>query len=302
MIILLIILVRIAFISFVSGNVIKFIRIARAPQNLRWELYPIPGRAAGEPVSGKAARKVKELSTIVKEVFTLSSVREGNPKLWAPSLFMHWAIYLLIAIIAINVACALLGAADLAVPATSILTTIAAPAGIIGAGWILFLRAFYIPLKNYSNRGHYFFATHLFAVFLAIGIFMITTGLEPSWAGAPKFSERLYEFIGATLGLSTYSQSYKFPEAENVFYFAVAATALFFLYLPATHMTHFFAKYFTYHQIRWDDEPASGKIKKRIARQLGYTVDWAAPHIAPDGKETWLAIATKRESKEDNNL
>ena len=31
--------------------------------------------------------------------------------------------------------------------------------------------------------------------------------------------------------------------------------SLFFLYFPITRMMHLFAKYFTYHKVRWEDEP-----------------------------------------------
>jgi hypothetical protein len=59
-------------------------------------------------------------------------------------------------------------------------------------------------------------------------------------------------------------------------------------------MTHFFAKYFTYHSVRWEDTPnlPETKLQKKIDKQLAYIVTWAAPHVSADGKKTWVDIAT----------
>jgi len=65
-------------------------------------------------------------------------------------------------------------------------------------------------------------------------------------------------------------------------------------YIPFTHMSHFIAKYFTYHAVRWDDAPnrRGSKIEARIAEYLTYRPTWAASHLAADGKKTWAQIAT----------
>ena len=54
-----------------------------------------------------------------------------------------------------------------------------------------------------------------------------------------------------------------------------------------THMSHFIAKYFTYHAVRWDDRPSrqGSAFEKRIAEYLTYRPRWAAPHIGADGVE-----------------
>jgi hypothetical protein len=69
-------------------------------------------------------------------------------------------------------------------------------------------------------------------------------------------------------------------------------------------MTHFFTKYFTYHKVRWDDEPnfPDSEIRKKLLEQLNFPVQWSAPHIAADGRKTWLVIASSPlPTKEDNN-
>ena len=45
--------------------------------------------------------------------------------------------------------------------------------------------------------------------------------------------------------------------------------SLFLLYLPATRMVHFFSKYFTYHEVRWDDRPRETGQQARPASSRG---------------------------------
>ena len=57
--------------------------------------------------------------------------------------------------------------------------------------------------------------------------------------------------------------------------------------------THFVGKYFTYHKVRWQDEPnrrGSG-IEKAILKALNTKQDWAAPHIKTGA--TWADAATE---------
>jgi predicted membrane protein len=68
--------------------------------------------------------------------------------------------------------------------------------------------------------------------------------------------------------------------------------SIFFLYFPITRMMHLFAKYFTYHNVRWEDEPnvKGSKLEKKVKEALNFGVSWSAPHIQT-GK-TWAEVAT----------
>ncbi len=50
---------------------------------------------------------------------------------------------------------------------------------------------------------------------------------------------------------------------------------IFLAYLPFTQMMHFVAKYFTYHEVRWDDRPveAGGKMEKELIGAAGANTD-----------------------------
>ena len=65
-------------------------------------------------------------------------------------------------------------------------------------------------------------------------------------------------------------------------------------YIPLTHMSHMFMKYFIYHSVRWDDRPnlKGGEIEAAVLENLGFKPTWASSHIGADGKKTWADIAS----------
>jgi len=46
-------------------------------------------------------------------------------------------------------------------------------------------------------------------------------------------------------------------------------------------MMHYVAKYFTYHKVRWDDEPnkPGTGLERKLQAQLDQSAGWSAPHI-----------------------
>ena len=68
-------------------------------------------------------------------------------------------------------------------------------------------------------------------------------------------------------------------------------------------MMHFVAKYFTYHEIRWNDEPMEqgSKMENEVKELLSQPVSWAAPHLDADGKKNWVDIVTTVPQKEKVN-
>ena len=75
---------------------------------------------------------------------------------------------------------------------------------------------------------------------------------------------------------------------------AIVLGSLIIAYIPLTHMSHMFMKYFLYHAVRWEDTPnlKGGKMEAAILQNLGFKPTWAAPHIGADGEKTWGEIAT----------
>jgi nitrate reductase gamma subunit len=79
----------------------------------------------------------------------------------------------------------------------------------------------------------------------------------------------------------------------------VLVALAFLAYLPFSQMMHFVAKYFTYHQVRWDDEPmvAGSRLEKEVLELLKQPVTWSAPHLNGDGVKNWVDLATEEVDK-----
>ena len=103
------------------------------------------------------------------------------------------------------------------------------------------------------------------------------------------FSNEMTQFTNSLLTADT---SIPIPGIITIHGFSIL---LFMAYLPFTRMLHFVAKYFTYHDIRWNDEPLNenAKMVEDIKKNLGQKVTWSAPHVNADGNKNWVDIATE---------
>ncbi|MBI4739238.1 hypothetical protein HY772_06820, partial [Candidatus Woesearchaeota archaeon] len=84
------------------------------------------------------------------------------------------------------------------------------------------------------------------------------------------------------------------PLGSPLIVLQIVMACLLVMYIPLTHMSHFFMKYFLYHDIRWGDEPNVDNLQTeaKIGIVLNYPVTWKAPHIAGHGRSTWAEVAT----------
>jgi nitrate reductase gamma subunit len=107
--------------------------------------------------------------------------------------------------------------------------------------------------------------------------------------GVPAFSVEMTQF---TKALITADTSIYLPSLIGLH---CLLGLLFLAYLPFTKMLHFLAKYFTYHEVRWNDEPmtSNSSIEKDIKKNLSQPVTWAAPHLNANGKKNWVDIVTE---------
>ena len=81
---------------------------------------------------------------------------------------------------------------------------------------------------------------------------------------------------------------------------AIVSASLLAAYIPLTHMSHMFMKYFLYHKVKWDDAPnrPGGPLEKAILANLGFKPTWKAKHIGADGQKSWLDIASSAPREE----
>jgi len=224
---------------------------------------------------------------MIPEIFFLKVVWEHNRPLWFLTYPFHLGLYFTIVFIVLLITGAVLNltASDEASVMSPIvtLTNIIGPIGfiltIIGAIGLIFKRIKDPGLRNYSNVEH-FFNLVLFMTGMMTALF--------AW----RFADTDFS-MARTFMANLISFNFK-PVERPLFLFQILLAVLTIAYIPLTHMSHFFMKYFLYHHIRWGDEPNinTPKTDKKIGVVLNYPVTWSAPHIAGHGKETWAEVAT----------
>lgn len=312
----LLILLYTASAVFFVANLVRFIRVARMPVHLRWELYPVPHESPEKVKYGgsyledseywtkeRHSNILGEVKVFLSEVLFLKGVWENNKPLWLWSWLFHYGLYFMMVNIALVVISTLLGifgfismgtdASGLGliiVQLATILFWISSIAGSIGALGVILVRFFSSKLRPYTSFATFF---NLLVIFLLFGSAL--AGLVKNSTGT------LTEVFNLINGLFTF-EAIQLGSGLAVVHFVVLA--FFLLYFPFTHMTHLYMKYFTYHSIRWDDELSKkgGNIENKVGKYLDYPVAWSAKHIQQGGgdKKTWKDVVTKR-GLEDGN-
>ena len=290
----------------VIGTALRALKISEMPVHLRWDLYPIPHEKGKEHYGGSYYEEtdwwtkprnvsvVSEIREMGREILAIQSLYRNNRGMWYFSFPLHIGLYFLTALAGLSFVGAICQERGALIVAQSgnltgqvifFSSLIIGGAGLIlgafGALGLLLSRIFRGELRRYSTRSDYFNLLLLLALFSS-GIF--------AWLTVDKYFSALCGFI---------QQFMIFKPARNIpspIAVQLYLTAIFFAYLPFTHMTHFVGKYFTYHKVRWQDEPnqKGSETEKAIIESLGNIQDWSAPHIKT-GK-TWAVAATETEN------
>ncbi|OGC90425.1 MAG: hypothetical protein A2W25_13505 [candidate division Zixibacteria bacterium RBG_16_53_22] len=286
-----------SLLIFAVGIVVKTIKISRMPIHLRWDLYPIPHEKGKEryggsrhedsdwwtkPVRSSIAGEVKE---IAREIFGLKTLHRYNRGLWYFSFPFHLGLYALIGLIVLLSTGALLmmWGVDFSADSASLyirlirFSTIVVGAlgwalGLIGSAGLLLTRTLRKNYREFSSVSNYFDLLLLLTLF-AVGL--------SAWLSADLSYDFLRTFVH---DLISFSATGDLPMLIRI---EISLAAIFLAYLPFTTMTHFVAKFFTYHRVRWDDSPNApgSRLERDVVEALGNRVSWTAPHIAT-GK-TW---------------
>jgi nitrate reductase gamma subunit len=275
-----------ALVVFIAGCGWKALKWARAPEHLRWDLYPVahePGRHHGgshleeKDWWTRPRRKSHwgEISFMALEILLLKGVWENNRKVWWGSLPFHWGLYLLV----MTTMGLLVAAVGLAGGAW---VTALAMAGTLGGALTAFGALFLIVVRSTDPRLRPCTSP---VDRLNLALLALLGALSAAVAAPPAGMASVAAAVGQMIRLQS-------PQVSGLVGLQMAVAALFLLYLPFTRMVHFFAKYFTYHQVRWDDrdvEPGS-TLEKRLRAALNFGVTWSAEHVRTGN--TWLEVAT----------
>ena len=284
-----------AAVVFVVFCGLKALKYARAPVHLRWDLYPVahePGREHGgsylEQKDWWTKPRIKshwgEVTFMVAEIFWLHGVRENNRKLWRGSLPFHWGLYILVGVSGGLLVAGLGFAPDLWVRLLVVGGAVGGILTAVGAFALLVIRSTDSKFSRYTSPADRINLARL----VALG------GLCAAVSLAPGGMAEATSAVGGMLRLQS-------PVVSTLLAVQMAVAALFVFYLPFTRMVHFFSKYFTYHQVRWDDRPveAGSRMERKLLGALDFGVDWSAEHIQTG--RTWLEVATTLPKKDDGD-
>lgn len=294
---------------FTVACVARAARFASAPWHLRWELYPVPHEAPERVAHGgsyfelsewwrqpRRRSLVGELRVMVPEMLFLHGLRTFNRPLWFRSFPFHFGLYLLGGTLALVFGGSLLTllapswAGTSALAALHTLARVTGVSGLVlaiaGAGGLLHRRLTDPALQVSTTPGDIFNLLFFVAAFSLLGV-----GYATRPADAPGA-------FTLAAGLLTWNKALAVPPSMSG---GILAGALLVAYIPLTHMAHFIAKYFTYHSVRWDDQPMAGHARRAaaLAEYLAFRPTWSAAHIRRgEASPTWAEIATTNPADE----
>jgi len=300
------ILTYVFIVLIIIVYLVRMARYARMPVHLRWELYPLVGerdRPLGgsyledsewwtRPKEGK--NFLSEMKFMGEEVISFKEYYRLNRSYWYYVFPFHIGAFTFLALIAALVVGALTEIGGIEISgvsphlwgrflhyATPVVGGIALIFGTLGSGALLIRRMFNADLKPYTKRIEYFNLILILALFL--------TGLI-SWALHDHVFAVGRQYLVSLLTFSGVPGISPLTTANILLVLVIAA------YLPFTNMMHFFAKWFTYHKIRWDDAPnlrGSG-LESKLGPLHDLPLSWTAPHTQELGR--WSDIAREQPS------
>lgn len=290
---------------FLIAAVCRVVRLSSLPVHVRWEVYPVQHETASRVYYGgsymeesdwwekKQKRSLfNEFKYMAVEILFIRGLFKENRTLWLVSFPFHFGLYLMVAaflLLMLNAVLALFVEGSIFIKPLDTLIIIAGWSGIvlgnIGCAGLLYRRLSDPELRNYSSFTDYFNIMFIFIFFLS-ALISILAG-DPFFEGAKAYAT----------GLITMGSSFNgyVPGSSISGTVSIISASLLAVYIPLTHMSHMFMKYFLYHSVKWDDAPnlKGGPVEKAIIKNLKLKPTWKASHIGADGRKSWLDIASE---------
>lgn len=282
-------------------------RQATLPVHVRWEIYPVQHETTDKLAHGGSYMEevnwwekkhrgslFNEVKYMVPEILFIRGLWKENRGLWWVSFPFHFGLYLMIAVFGFMVLNALLLWGEVA-PAGSTIQTIlnglivflgwvGLVLGVIGGVGMLCRRIADPELREYSSFVDFFNISFILLFFL-FG-FLTTLFTDPLLDGAKAY---VFGLLTGGGSLTAYVPAQTFCGGA-----AIVLGSLLVAYVPLTHMSHMFMKYFFYHKVKWDDaaNTRGGSLEAALQDNLALKPTWNAKHVEADGRKSWLDIAT----------
>jgi len=295
--------------AFVIATGYRIYRQMTLPVHVRWEIYPVQTETAAKAAYGgsyleeidwwekKRGRSLlNEVRYMVPEILFIRGLWKENRGLWWVSFPFHFGLYLMIAtfvLLVIHAAFTLWGAAGFGEGSSprilldgliALMGWIGLILGTIGSLGLLHRRLTDPELRNYATPADYFNLILILLFFLSALVACLSG--DPLLGGAKAY----------TLGLLTGGNPPVpyLPGQSAPGILAIVSASLLAAYIPLTHMSHMFMKYFLYHDVKWDDAPnrRGGRIEAAVRKNLALRPTWGAKHVEADGQKTWGDIAS----------
>jgi nitrate reductase gamma subunit len=277
-------------LTFVGLVVARVVKYATMPMHLRWELYPV-AHEIEYPSGGSyfedldwwtKPRKLsllEELKFMGIELFFFDSYYRLQRRYWYVVYPFHIGVFLLFAWFVLLLLGALTSVSGISVSAGSdnvwgsivyYLTLVVGAAGFIlatiGCIGLLVERLVDENRRLYLSPMDYFTLSFTLATLLS-GL-CAWVFFDRAFAADTKFMRSLITFSPAV-------------SMNPATYINILLICLFLIYMPFTTMMHYVAKYFTYHSVRWNDEPnrRGSEVERNVQELLNRPVSWSAPHI-----------------------
>jgi nitrate reductase gamma subunit len=297
------IITYLCILLFFIVSILKARRYARYPLHLRWELYPVAheehrtygGSYMQEPEWWARSRKkslIGEIMFMIKEIFLFRECFMRSKGLWFVSYPLHMGLYLLAMWFFLLICGAVLNLTGVPVTVESpvvlgritylVIVVIGVSSfvlGTFGSIGLLARRLTSESLRMYSSIIDYFNLLLLVAVF--------GSGLS-AWYLNDRGFDAMRGYVG---NLITFNKLTDINPATAIH---ITLTALFIAYLPFTRMIHFVAKYFAFHNVRWDDEANTrgSRLERQLENLFKQPIMWSDPHIE---SKKWSQLVPRRE-------
>lgn len=274
----------VCLLVFLVGFGVVWRRYARMPLHLRWDLHPLPKEtarvSAGGIAPGRLAVITSEIRFALREGLLFEQCFKSNRSLWYVTYPFHLGVFLCAFWLFLLFLSVIIGLADWwplrsAIVASGGAGLVLGSAGSLG---LLSKRIFDPNLRRYTAGREYLNLIVLLIVFLlGLGTWIVWDtgfGLSSQYARS----------------LITISSP---PSAEWFFWLTASVFSVFLAALPLTSMKHGIAKFFTYHQVRWDDKPnlRGGELECRIEDLMDNSLTWSAPHV---GSTRWRDVPNRK--------
>jgi nitrate reductase gamma subunit len=293
---------------FVLAVAYRVCRQWTLPVHLRWEIYPVQHETSDKLAHGgsymeelnwwerrQGSSLWNEVKYMAPEILFIRGLWKENRGLWRVSFPFHFGLYLMIAVFGLMVLQALLVlwgvAASIGGAIGSLLNGlivfvgwIGLVLGVIGSVGMLCRRIADPALREYSSFVDYFNIAFTLIFFLS-GL-LAALFADPLLEGAKAY---VFGLLTGGGSLNAYVPARTFCGGT-----AIVLASLLAAYVPLTHMSHMFMKYFLYHQVKWEDapNPRGGSLEAAVRKNLALKPTWNAKHVEADGRKSWLDIAT----------